>query len=103
VRVQNDLAMSAPGHEVAFCSSAGFRPEVEAFGLDYFEGRPRLAYLRPVYLDAVRGVDSAEISYFPGHRFFAAAPYARHRAAFGLPPDPDLEDPACAVRTLKRP
>ena len=43
--------------------------------------------------NAYSGVDSPEISYFPGNRFFAAAPYARHRADFGLPPDPGLGDP----------
>jgi MGT family glycosyltransferase len=152
------------GHEVAFCSSAGFRPEVEAFGFDYFEAGldwltsdrstwtpfppmpappdpafpefvvtvfadittraivPDLLVIsqewRPDVIvrevmewggcivgelldiphasvggNAYSGVDAAEISYFPGNRLFAAAPYARHRAAFGLPPDPDLEDP----------
>jgi UDP:flavonoid glycosyltransferase YjiC (YdhE family) len=43
--------------------------------------------------NAYSGVDSPEISYFPGNRFFAAAPYARHRNEFGLPPDAELRDP----------
>ena len=43
--------------------------------------------------NAYSGVDSPEIRYFPGNRFFAAVPYARHRAEFGLPPDPELEEP----------
>ena len=29
-------ALEGAGHEVAFCSSAGFRREVEAFGFDFF-------------------------------------------------------------------
>jgi UDP:flavonoid glycosyltransferase YjiC (YdhE family) len=43
--------------------------------------------------NAYSGVDSPEIRYFPGNRRFAAPPYARHRAEFGLPPDPGVEDP----------
>jgi MGT family glycosyltransferase len=43
--------------------------------------------------NAYSGVDSPEIRYFPGNRFFAAEPYARHRAELGLPPDPDLRAP----------
>ena len=43
--------------------------------------------------NAYSGIDSAEIRYFPGNRFFAAEPYARHRAELGLPPDPDLAGP----------
>ena len=157
-------ALEDSGHEVAFCSSAGFRPEVEAFGFDYFdagidwvaadrstwtpfptmpapsdpafpefvvtvfadvttraivpdlltvaeEWRPDLIVREvmewggclagallgiphaSVGGNAYSGVDSPEIRYFPGNRFFAAAPYARHRAEFGLPPDPELEEP----------
>jgi MGT family glycosyltransferase len=43
--------------------------------------------------NAYSGVDSPDISYFPGNRLFAAAPYARHRAELGLPPDPEMEVP----------
>jgi MGT family glycosyltransferase len=43
--------------------------------------------------NAYSGVDSAEIRYFPGNRMFAAEPLARHRAEFGLPPDPEIETP----------
>jgi UDP:flavonoid glycosyltransferase YjiC (YdhE family) len=43
--------------------------------------------------NAYSGVDSPEISYFPGNRFFAAAPYTRHRDELGLPPDPEMRDP----------
>jgi UDP:flavonoid glycosyltransferase YjiC (YdhE family) len=43
--------------------------------------------------NAYSGVDSPEIQYFPGNRLFASAPYARHRAEFGLPPDPEMEEP----------
>lgn len=30
-------ALERAGHDVAFCSSASFRPEVEAFGFEYFD------------------------------------------------------------------
>jgi UDP:flavonoid glycosyltransferase YjiC (YdhE family) len=43
--------------------------------------------------NAYSGVDSPAIGYFPGNRRFAAAPYARHRAEFGLSPDPEMRDP----------
>jgi UDP:flavonoid glycosyltransferase YjiC (YdhE family) len=43
--------------------------------------------------NAYSGVDSTAVDYFPGNRWFAAEPYARHRAEFGLPPDPELESP----------
>jgi UDP:flavonoid glycosyltransferase YjiC (YdhE family) len=157
-------ALQDAGHEVAFCSSASFRPEVEAFGFEYFDvgldwvaaDRSTWTHFPPmppppdpsfpefvvtVFADittramipdllavgqqwqpdlivrevmewggclvgellgiphasiggnAYSGVDSPEITYFPGNRLFAAAPYARHRAEFGLPPDPELSDP----------
>jgi UDP:flavonoid glycosyltransferase YjiC (YdhE family) len=158
------LALEEAGHEVAFCSSASFRADVEAFGFPHLvagldwatsdratwthfppmpsphdpafpefvvtvfadvttramvpdvlaiaqEWRPDLI-VREVMewsgclvgelLDvphasiggnAYSGVDSPDISYFPGNRLFAAEPYARHRAEFGLPPDPDMVDP----------
>jgi UDP:flavonoid glycosyltransferase YjiC (YdhE family) len=157
-------ALEDAGHEVAFCSSASFRTDVEAFGFDYFDAgldwltsdrttwtpfppmpapsdpafpefvvtvfadittramvpdvlavaqawRPDLI-VREVMewsgcivgeqLDiphasiggnAYSGVDSPELRYFPGNRLFAAAPYARHRAEFGLPPDPNMQNP----------
>jgi UDP:flavonoid glycosyltransferase YjiC (YdhE family) len=34
-------------------------------------------------------VDSPDVRYFPGNRRLVAAPLARHRERFGLPPDPD--------------
>ena len=157
-------ALRGAGYEVAFCSSASFRPEVEVFGFDYFDAGldwvaadratwtafpPMPAPPDPAFPDfvvtvfadittramvpevlavaqewqpdlivrevmewsgcivgelleiphasvggnAYSGVDSPEIRYFPGNRLFASAPYARHRAEFGLPPDPELEDP----------
>ena len=157
-------ALEEASHEVAFCSSAGFRPEVEAFGFDYFDtGLDWVAadrstwtpfppmpappdpafpeFVVTVFADvttramvpdllavaeqwrpdlivrevmewggclvgellgiphasvggnAYSGVDSTEIRYFPGNRLFAAEPYARNRAEFGLPPDPEMEDP----------
>jgi UDP:flavonoid glycosyltransferase YjiC (YdhE family) len=43
--------------------------------------------------NAYSGVDSPEITYFPGNRSFAAEPYARHRGELGLPPDPKVENP----------
>jgi UDP:flavonoid glycosyltransferase YjiC (YdhE family) len=157
-------ALQDAGHEVAFCSSARFRPEVEAFGFEHHDAgidwvasdrttwtpfppmppppdpafpkfvvevfadittramvpdllaiaeawRPDLI-VREVMewsgsivaelLDlphasvggnAYSGVDSPAVEYFPGNRRFAAEPYARHRAAFGLPPDPELRKP----------
>jgi UDP:flavonoid glycosyltransferase YjiC (YdhE family) len=155
-------ALEGAGHEVAFCSSASFRPEVEAFGFDYFDagldwvtsdrntwtpfppmpapGDPAFpAFVVTVFADitpqamvpdvlaiaetwqpdlivrevmewsgsivaelldiphasvggnAYSGLDSPVVSYFPGNRRFAAEPYARHRAAFGLPPDPEMQ------------
>jgi UDP:flavonoid glycosyltransferase YjiC (YdhE family) len=157
-------ALADAGHEVAFCSSPSFRPEVEAFGFDYFNAGldwvaadrstwtsfPTMPpppdpsfpeFVVTVFADvttramvpdlltvaekwrpdlivrevmewggclvgellgiphasiggnAYSGVDSTEIRYFPGNRVFAAAPYARHRAEFGLPPDPEVQDP----------
>jgi UDP:flavonoid glycosyltransferase YjiC (YdhE family) len=157
-------ALENAGHEVAFCSSASFRPEVEAFGFEYFDAGldwvtsdrttwtpfPAMpappdpafpAFVVTVFADittramvpdvfalaegwrpdlivrevmewsgsivaellgiphasvggnAYSGVDSPGVSYFPGNRRFAAQPYARHRAEFGLPPDPDVEAP----------
>jgi len=157
-------ALRDAGHDVAFCSSAGFRPEVEAFGFQAFDAGldwvaadrstwthfpPMPAPHDPAFPDfvvavfadittramvpdlltvteewrpnlivrevmewsgclvgellgiphasvggnAYSGVDSTEIRYFPGNRFFAATPYARHRAEFGLPPDPEMHDP----------
>jgi UDP:flavonoid glycosyltransferase YjiC (YdhE family) len=157
-------ALEDAGHEVAFCSSASFRPEVEAFGFTHFdagldwvtsdlstwtafppmpappdpafpsfvvtvfadittramvpdvlaiaeEWRPDLI-VREVMewsgsivaelLDiphvsvggnAYSGIDSPAVNYFPGNRWFAAEPYARNRAALGLPPDPGMENP----------
>jgi UDP:flavonoid glycosyltransferase YjiC (YdhE family) len=35
-------------------------------------------------------VDSPAVRYFPGNRLMVAEPMARHRAAVGLPPDPDV-------------
>jgi UDP:flavonoid glycosyltransferase YjiC (YdhE family) len=157
-------ALEQAGHDVAFCSSASFRPEVEAFGFAYFDAGldwvtadratwtpfppmptppdpdfPR--FVVTVFADittramvpdvlaiaegwqpdlivrevmewsgcfvaellgiphasvggnAYSGVDSPDVSYFPGNRRFAAEPYARHRAELGLPPDPDIEAP----------
>jgi MGT family glycosyltransferase len=157
-------ALESAGHEVAFCSSASFRPEVERYGFEYFNGGldwvtsdlttwtafPPMppapdpafpAFVRTVFADittramvpdvlavgeawrpdlivrevmewsgclaaelldlphasvggnAYSGVDSPEITYFPGNRRFAADPYARHRAELGLPPDPKMENP----------
>ena len=157
-------ALEGAGHDVAFCSSASFRREVEAFGFDYFDAGldwvtseratwtpfPPMpappdpafpAFVVTVFADittramvpdvlaiaedwrpdlivremmewsgclvaellgiphasvggnAYSGVDSPEITYFPGNRRFAAEPYARHRAELGLPPDPELERP----------
>jgi MGT family glycosyltransferase len=43
--------------------------------------------------NAYSGVDSTEIRYFPGNRFFAAGPYARHRDELGLRPDPEMYEP----------
>jgi UDP:flavonoid glycosyltransferase YjiC (YdhE family) len=157
-------ALEEAGHEVAFCSSASFRSEVEAFGFDYLgagldwvtSDRSTWTHFPPmppppdpafpefvvtVFADitaramvpdvlaiaqqwrpdlivrevmewsgclvgelldiphasvggnAYSGVDSPEIRYFPGNRLFAAEPYARHRAEFGLPPDPQMRDP----------
>jgi hypothetical protein len=157
-------ALADAEHEVAFCSSASFRPEVEAFGFDYLAAgldwvaadRSTWTHFPPmppppdpafpefvvtVFADvtaramipdllavaqewqpdlivrevmewggclvgellgiphasiggnAYSGVDSPEIRYFPGNRLFAATPYGRHRAEFGLPPDPKLHDP----------
>jgi UDP:flavonoid glycosyltransferase YjiC (YdhE family) len=34
-------------------------------------------------------IDSPDVRYFPGNRRMVAEPMARHRARFGLPPDPD--------------
>jgi UDP:flavonoid glycosyltransferase YjiC (YdhE family) len=34
-------------------------------------------------------IDSPDVRYFPGNRRLVAEPMARHRARFGLPPDPD--------------
>jgi UDP:flavonoid glycosyltransferase YjiC (YdhE family) len=31
-------ALESEGHDVAFCSSASFRPEVERYGFEYFDG-----------------------------------------------------------------
>ena len=155
-------ALQEAGHNVAFCSSASFRPELEAFGFDSFDAGidwltsdrstwgafPEMPpppdpafpeFVVTVFADittramlpdvlafarewrpdvivrevmewsgclvgellelphasiggnAYSGVDSPEISYFPGNRLFASQPYARHRAELGLPPDPDLE------------
>jgi MGT family glycosyltransferase len=157
-------AVEEAGHEVAFCSSASFRSEVESFGFDCFAAgldwltsdRSTWTHFPPmppppdpafpefvvtVFADittramvpdvlaiarewqpdvivrevmewsgclvgellgiphasvggnAYSGVDSPEVRYFPGNRLFAAKPYARHRAEFGLPPDPDVVDP----------
>jgi UDP:flavonoid glycosyltransferase YjiC (YdhE family) len=38
-------------------------------------------------------VDSPQVDYFPGNRRMVAAPLARHREEFGLPPDPEVEMP----------
>jgi MGT family glycosyltransferase len=157
-------ALEEAGNEVAFCSSAGFRPEIDAFGFESFgagldwvtSDRSTWTHFPPMpppsdpafpefvvtlfadittramvpdvvaiaqrwrpdvivrevmewsgclvgeLLDiphasiggnAYSGVDSPQISYFPGNRLFAAEPYARHRAELGLPPDPELYDP----------
>lgn len=157
-------ALEDVGHEVAFCSSASFRSEVEAFGFDHFDAGldwvaadrstwthfPQMPpppdpafpeFVVTVFADittramvpdvlgvaqewrpdvivrevmewsgclvgellgiphasvggnAYSGVDSPEIRYFPGNRLFAAEPYARHRAALGLPPDPNIREP----------
>ena len=40
--------------------------------------------------NAYAAIDSPDVHYFPGNRLAVAEPLARHRAAFGLPPDPDV-------------
>jgi UDP:flavonoid glycosyltransferase YjiC (YdhE family) len=43
--------------------------------------------------NAYAAVDSPEINYFPGNRGMVAEPLTRHRAAVGLPPDPEVVMP----------
>ncbi|HKR98526.1 MAG TPA: glycosyltransferase [Candidatus Dormibacteraeota bacterium] len=153
-------ALEEAGHEVAVCSSASFREEVEAFGLKHFaagldwltgdhstwtafppmpapgpefakfvvtvfadittarmvpdlldiahEWRPDLIIREhfefggciaaevlgiphaSIAGNAYSAVDSPHIKYFPGNRLMVAEAMARHRAQFGLPPDPDV-------------
>lgn len=47
--------------------------------------------------NAYSAIDSPEVRYFPGNRLMVAEAMARHRARFGLPPDPDVRMP---FRTL---
>jgi UDP:flavonoid glycosyltransferase YjiC (YdhE family) len=43
--------------------------------------------------NAYSAVDSPDVGYFPGNRRMVAAPLARHRQRFGLPPDPEVRMP----------
>lgn len=40
--------------------------------------------------NAYAAIDSPDVHYFPGNRLAVAQPLARHREAFGLPPDPEV-------------
>jgi UDP:flavonoid glycosyltransferase YjiC (YdhE family) len=152
-------ALADVGHEVAICSAASFRREVEAFGLTHIDagldwltedmstwdafpampppGPQFAAFVVTVFADITAGqmvpdlltiardwqpdlivregmefagciaaerlgvahasvagngyaaVDSPQVRYFPGNRSLVAEALGRHRARFGLPPDPN--------------
>jgi UDP:flavonoid glycosyltransferase YjiC (YdhE family) len=156
-------ALADAGHQVAVCSAASFRPDVEAFGLTHIDAgldwltsdqmtwgafppmpppgpafgkfvvtmfadvtparmvpdllaiaaawRPDIVVRESMEYggciaaerlglphasiagNAYSAVDSSDVHYFLGNRRLVGEPLGRHRARFGLSPDPDVEMP----------